>query len=114
MKNQKQIAIYKYCCIEDLKDIMSIYKKEKEKGQIESIYIVVKYYNNELEKFKDINEAIDYIKEDYKNNSKEFGLKLNGYSIDIEVYTKPINNEGIHYNYSYDMDLLGLGGVINE
>lgn len=111
MKNQKQIAIYRYCYIEDLKEIMAIYEKEKDKGQVESIYIVVKYYDSEMKKFKDINEAIDYIKEDYNENGEEFGLELNGYSIDIELYTKPINNKGIHYAYSYDMELLGLGGA---
>ena len=110
MKNEKQIAIYEHCYIDDLQKIMSIYEEEKQKGQVESIHIVVKYYGSDMEKFKDINEAINYIKDDFKNNGEEYGLELNGYSIDIELYIKPIDNEGIHYNYTYDMNLLGLGG----
>jgi len=112
MNEAKRIAIYQHNFIDDLQDFKKIMEKEKENNNIKECYLVVKYYNNDMERFNNINDCIDYIKEDYKNNKEEFNLDLSGYDISAILYTKPKDYNGNEYEYCYDMNLLGLGGVI--
>lgn len=112
MNEAKRVVIYQYNFIDDLQEFKKIMEREKENDNIKECYLVVKYYNNDMQQFKNINDCIDYIKEDYKNNKEAFYLELSAYSISAMLYTKTKDYKGLEYEYCYNMDLLGLGGVI--
>lgn len=109
--NKKQVAIYQHNFVDNLQEFKKIMEREDKKDNVNKCYYVVRYYNQDMERFININDCIDYIKEDYKNNKEEFGLELSAYSISAILYTKPKDYNGSMYEYGYDMELLGLKGV---
>jgi len=112
MNEAKRVAIYQHNFVDDLREFKKIMERESKNDNVKECYLVVKYYNNDMQQFKNINECLDYIKEDYNNNKEEFNLELSAYSISAMLYTKPKDYKGLEFEYCYDMDLLGLGGAI--
>lgn len=106
MNEAKRIAMYRYNYIDTLEEFKKTYEREKENNNINECYYVVKYYNNDMQQFNNLNDCINYIREDYNNTKDEYFTELNGYTISLVLYTKPINYKGVEYEYNYNMEEL--------